>query len=105
VLATLGLIYALSQSAIAWILGRSILRAPPSRIVALLVGWAILLVLALIPILGGLVWFAAVVFGLDALAMASCVAAQPPGLPRPSACATGPSMMAALGRAAIRCGW
>ena len=35
-----------------------------------LVGWAILRVVALIPILGGLVWFAAVVFGLGALAVA-----------------------------------
>jgi hypothetical protein len=38
--------------------------------VAFLVGWAILRVVALIPILGGLVWFAAVVFGLGALAVA-----------------------------------
>ena len=38
--------------------------------VAFLVGWAILRVVALIPILGGLVWFAAVVIGLGALALA-----------------------------------
>ena len=37
---------------------------------AFLVGWAILRVVALIPILGGLVWFAAVVVGLGALAVA-----------------------------------
>jgi hypothetical protein len=38
--------------------------------VAFLAGWAILRVAALIPILGGLVWFAAVVVGLGALAVA-----------------------------------
>jgi hypothetical protein len=35
------------------ILGRSILRGPTARVVAFLAGWAILRVLALIPILGG----------------------------------------------------
>jgi hypothetical protein len=39
-------------------------------VVAFLVGWGILRVLALVPILGGLVWFAAVVFGLGALVVA-----------------------------------
>jgi cytoskeletal protein CcmA (bactofilin family) len=69
-LAALLLIYALGYSAAAWILGRSLLSEPRSWIVAFLVGWAILRVVALIPILGGLVWFAAVVFGLGALAVA-----------------------------------
>jgi hypothetical protein len=39
-------------------------------VVAFLVGWAILRVVALVPILGGLVWFAAVVFGLGVLVVA-----------------------------------
>jgi hypothetical protein len=69
-LAALLLIYALGYCATAWILGRSILRGPTIWVVAFLVGWAILRVVALIPILGGLVWFAAVVFGLGALAVA-----------------------------------
>jgi type IV secretory pathway TrbD component len=34
------------------------------------VGWAILRVVALVPILGGLVWFAAAVFGLGVLVVA-----------------------------------
>jgi hypothetical protein len=63
-------IYALGYSASGWILGRSILRRPTSWVVAFLVGWAILRVIALVPILGGLAWFAAVVFGLGALAVA-----------------------------------
>jgi hypothetical protein len=69
-LAALLLIYALGYSAAAWILGRSIVRGPTAWIVAFLVGWAILRVLALVPILGGLAWFAAVVVGLGALAVA-----------------------------------
>jgi hypothetical protein len=70
VLASLGLIYALGYSATAWILGRSIVRPPTAWVVAFLAGWGILRVVALIPILGGLVWFVAVVFGLGALTVA-----------------------------------
>ena len=70
VLAALLLIYALGYSASGWVLGRSILRRPGAWVVAFLAGWAILRVVALIPILGGLVWFAAVVFGLGVLAVA-----------------------------------
>jgi hypothetical protein len=69
-LAALLAIYALGYSAAAWVLGRSIVRGPTAWVVAFLVGWAILRVLALIPILGGLVWFVAVVVGLGALAVA-----------------------------------
>jgi hypothetical protein len=61
----------LGYSAAAWILGRSILRGPTSWVVAFPAGWAILRVVALVPILGGLVWFAAAVVGLGALAVAS----------------------------------
>jgi hypothetical protein len=69
-LAALGLLYALGYGASAWILGRSLLRPPTAWILAFLVGWGILRLVALIPILGGLVWFAAVVFGLGALVVA-----------------------------------
>lgn len=83
-LAALGLIYALGYSASAWILGRSILRAPAAWIVAFLVGWGILRVVALVSILGELVWFVAVVFGLGALAVAIWRARAAPGLsPQP----------------------
>ncbi|MFL5532667.1 MAG: hypothetical protein ACJ8BC_11920 [Gemmatimonadales bacterium] len=69
-LAALGLIYALGYGASAWVLGRSLLRPPSAWVVAFLVGWAILRVVALVPILGGLIWFAAVVFGLGVLVVA-----------------------------------
>ena len=63
-LAALAPIYALGYAATAWIVGRRILREPTAWVLAFLVGWGILRVLALVPILGGLVWFAAVAFGL-----------------------------------------
>ncbi|HEX6577446.1 MAG TPA: polymer-forming cytoskeletal protein [Jiangellaceae bacterium] len=67
VLAALGLIYALGYSATAWIVGRRILGEPTAWVLAFLAGWGILRLLALVPVLGGLVGFAAVVFGLGAL--------------------------------------
>jgi cytoskeletal protein CcmA (bactofilin family) len=70
ILAGLGLIYALGYAATAWVIGRRLIREPAAWAVAFLVGWAILRVLALVPILGSLVWFAAVVFGLGALTVA-----------------------------------
>jgi hypothetical protein len=57
----------LGYAASAWILGRSLLRPPTVWVAAFLVGWAILRLVALVPIRGGLVWFAAVVFGLGIL--------------------------------------
>jgi hypothetical protein len=65
----LALIYALGYTATAWIIGRRILGTRTVWVVAFLLGWGILRVLALIPVVGGLIWFAAVVFGLGALAV------------------------------------
>src|ERR671935_799861 len=48
-LAALGLLYALGYSASGWVLGRSLLRSPTAWVVAFLVGWAILRVVALGP--------------------------------------------------------
>jgi hypothetical protein len=69
-LAALILIYAIGYTASAWILGRRIVHEPTGWLLAFLAGWAILRVAALVPVLGGLVWFAAVVFGLGALLVA-----------------------------------
>jgi Polymer-forming cytoskeletal len=69
-LAALGLIYVIGYSATAWIVGRMILREPTAWILAFLAGWGILRVLAAVPILGGLVGWAAAVFGLGALMVA-----------------------------------
>jgi hypothetical protein len=68
-LAALALIYTLGYTATGWIIGRRILGARTGWVVAFLLGWGILRALALIPAVGGLVWFAAVVFGLGVLAV------------------------------------
>ncbi|MGZ4485384.1 MAG: hypothetical protein ACXVW8_13740 [Nocardioidaceae bacterium] len=69
-LASLGLIYSLGYAASAWVLGRRIFKEPASWVLAYLTGWGILRVLALVPVLGSVVWFAAVVFGLGSLLVA-----------------------------------
>ena len=62
----------------AWIVGRRVLRSrSTSPWVALLAGWGILRVLALIPAVGGLVWLAATVVGLGALTVALWGARRP----------------------------
>jgi len=76
----------------AWLLGRRVLRNR-SPWLALLVGWAILSVLALIPVVGALVGLIATVVGLGALAVAMWRARRPgaltagpaPGPPTPAA--------------------
>jgi hypothetical protein len=76
----------------AWIVGRRVLRNRPtsSPWAALLAGWGILRVLALVPVAGGLVWLAATVVGLGALAVALWHARRPRApAARPEAPATG----------------
>jgi hypothetical protein len=81
----------------AWLAGRGVLRnRSTSPWVALLVGWGILRLLALIPVAGALVGLAATVVGLGALAVAlwrargtgtpaATVDASAPGSPAPAA--------------------
>jgi cytoskeletal protein CcmA (bactofilin family) len=83
----LGVAYATS----AWIIGRRVLRnRSTSPWAALLAGWAILRVLALIPVAGALVGLAATVVGLGALTVALWRARKPgapaarPETPAPS---------------------
>jgi hypothetical protein len=82
-------LYALGYTSSAWALGRRILGPSRNRFLAFLAGLAILRVLALIPILGGLLWFAATVFGLGLLFLAAGRAraerpAGPPAAPEPA---------------------
>jgi cytoskeletal protein CcmA (bactofilin family) len=70
-LLALGPIYGIAYTASAWALGRRMLGPERNRFLAFLAGLAILRVLALIPILGGLVWFGATVFGLGLLLLAA----------------------------------
>ncbi len=64
-------LYAIAYTASAWALGRRMLGPERNRFLAFVAGLAILRVLALIPILGGLVWFGATVFGLGLLLLAA----------------------------------
>jgi hypothetical protein len=86
VLLALALVYGIGYTTAAWLLGRAILaRSHP--FLSFVVGWAILRVVALVPVLGALVGFAAVVVGLGALAVAGYRARRrvgPPVEPRPA---------------------
>ncbi len=61
----------------AWTLGRAIVKPPRGQILAFLAGLAILRALALVPILGVLVWLAAVVVGLGLIGGAIGAARKP----------------------------
>ena len=78
-------LYAIGYTTSAWLLGRAIVRPPTGRALAFLAGWGILRAVALVPWLGGLVWFGAAVFGLGALTVALWRARQgavgPHGVP------------------------
>jgi len=71
VLLALGLLFAMGQTTAAFLLGRTLVREPRRRILAFLAGWAILSGIALIPVAGGLLWFAATVFGLGTIVVAT----------------------------------
>ncbi|MDQ4049450.1 MAG: polymer-forming cytoskeletal protein [Actinomycetota bacterium] len=80
--------YSVAYTASAWALGRRMLGPERNRFLAFLAGLAILRVLALIPVLGGLVWFGATVFGLGLLLLAAHQARAgrgPAGTPAPAA--------------------
>lgn len=66
----LGLLYSAGYVAGAWALGRSIVRAPASRWAAFLAGFAIVRLVGLIPIIGGIVSTIVTVFGLGLAAVA-----------------------------------
>ncbi|MEX0984659.1 MAG: hypothetical protein WD096_06370 [Actinomycetota bacterium] len=52
-------------------IGRMLRKPPSSRYVAFLVGWGIARLVALVPVLGGLTWAVASVFGLGIIAVAA----------------------------------
>jgi hypothetical protein len=61
----------------AWALGRAIVKPPRDRILSFLAGLAILRLIALVPVLGVLVWLAAVIVGLGLLGSAIAAAREP----------------------------
>jgi hypothetical protein len=66
----LALIYTVGYVVATVAAGSMIMRASPSRYVVFLVGWVVLRVLALIPFVGGWLWFIGSVWGLGLLAVA-----------------------------------
>ena len=75
------LIYAVGYVTAAWLVGRRLIGPPRSRIVAFLAGLGILRLLALIPIVAGLVGAIAVVIGLGAIIVALWRARRPAPVP------------------------
>lgn len=69
-LLALAFIYTLGYVVATVAVGSMIMRASSSRYVVFLVGWAVLRVLALIPFVGGWLWFLGSVWGLGLLAVA-----------------------------------
>jgi hypothetical protein len=80
ILLALALVYAFSAVATAFAIGRALVKPPTSRFVAFLAGWAILAGVSLVPFLGGLAWFASMVFGLGAIAVSIWNARREPSL-------------------------
>lgn len=81
----LALLYTAGYVAGTHVVGRRILTQSTSRFVAFLLGWAIVRALALIPVVGGLLWLVVAVLGLGALLAAGRGAvATRPTAPTPS---------------------
>ena len=81
-LLALALLYTVGYVAAAHALGRRLVGPPTSRFLAFLAGWAILRGLGLIPVVGGLVWILASIFGLGVLWVAARrSASEPPATP------------------------
>ena len=78
-------LYALAYTAAAYALGQRILGPERGRFAAFLAGLAILRVLAIVPVLGGIVWFAATVFGLGLLILAAGRGRRPSRQAEPAA--------------------
>jgi hypothetical protein len=70
-LLALGLLYTVGYVAGAHAIGRLLVKAPTSRFLAFLVGWGILRVVGLVPVLGGVAWTLATILGLGVLWVAS----------------------------------
>ena len=71
ILLALALIYTVGYVVGAHAIGRLIVKAPTSRFLAFLAGLAILRLIELVPVVGGLVWLLATIFGLGVLILAA----------------------------------
>lgn len=67
----LALIYTVGYVVGAHALGRLVVEPPTSRFGAFLLGWAVLRLIGLVPVLGGLAWFFVAIAGLGVLLVAA----------------------------------
>jgi hypothetical protein len=81
-LLALGLLYTFGYVVGAHAIGRLLLRAPTSRFLAFLLGWAIVRLVAVVPWLGGLAWLVVSILGLG---IAFVAARRGPQLAEPAA--------------------
>ena len=79
ILLGLALLFWMGYVAAAMAIGRLLIKPPTSRLLAFLAGWAILRMVAIVPGVGGIVWFLATVFGLGAIAVAARAAGRDRG--------------------------
>ncbi|HEY7105572.1 MAG TPA: hypothetical protein VH986_04175 [Acidimicrobiia bacterium] len=86
-LGALGLLYGFGYVSGAFFLGRLIFGEPRNRLVAFLIGWGILRVVAIVPVLGVLALLAATIYGLGCLTVAAFRARRgvPEAAPTPAA--------------------
>jgi hypothetical protein len=90
VMLALALLYWIGYVAAAYVLGRRLGGPDRSRILAFTIGWGILRLVAVIPVLAGLTWFVASFFGLGVLILAARPSARSAaGPPVPAAAAAG----------------
>jgi hypothetical protein len=78
-------LYTLGYVAMGWVLGRQLSKTG-SRAAAYLIGWAVLRGLALIPVVGGIVWFLATCTGLGVLLLSTISSSRP--APEPTVAVT-----------------
>jgi hypothetical protein len=79
ILLSLFLLSAVGYTTTVWIVGRLIMKPPAGRVLAFFIGWLILRAAGLIPVAGGILWFAAALFGLGTLVVAAWHARSGPG--------------------------
>lgn len=82
-LLALALLYAVGYVALAWLAGRLVRPGPGSELSAFAVGWVILRVAALLPVVEGLLWFPGAAVGLGVLGAAAWYARRPSSAPTP----------------------
>lgn len=78
-LLALSLLFSVGYAYSAWAIGRLLWKPPRDRVFAFLLGWMIVRVIALAPVVSGISWALGAVFGLGAMAVAVWRARQAGG--------------------------